>query len=32
VPPKARRGQEQLAALVKSEMVRWASIVRAATQ
>jgi len=32
VPPKARRGQDQLAALVKSEMARWASIIRAATQ
>ena len=24
VPPKARRGQQQLVALVKSEMARWA--------
>jgi len=32
VPPKARRGQDQLAALVKSEIARWASIIRAATQ
>ena len=32
VPPKARRGQQQLVALVKSEMARWASVIRAATQ
>jgi tripartite-type tricarboxylate transporter receptor subunit TctC len=32
VPAKAHRGQDQLAALVRSEIVRWASIVRAATQ
>ena len=32
VPTKARRGQDQLAALVKSEIARWASIIRAATQ
>jgi tripartite-type tricarboxylate transporter receptor subunit TctC len=32
VPAKARRGRDQLAALVRSEMARWASIHRAATQ
>jgi tripartite-type tricarboxylate transporter receptor subunit TctC len=32
VPPKARRGQQQLVALVKSEMARWAAVIRAATQ
>ena len=32
VPAKARRGQDQLAALVRSEIARWASIHRAATQ
>jgi tripartite-type tricarboxylate transporter receptor subunit TctC len=32
VPAKARRGQDQLEALVKSEIARWASIIRGATQ
>jgi putative tricarboxylic transport membrane protein len=30
IPPKAARGQERLAALVKSEIARWTTIVRAA--
>jgi len=32
VPDKARRGQDQLAALVKSEIARWTSIIKATTQ
>jgi tripartite-type tricarboxylate transporter receptor subunit TctC len=32
VPAKARRGQDQLAALVKSEIARWAAVIRSATQ
>src|SRR5262249_1102587 len=32
VPAKARRGQDRLGALVKSEIARWASIIRGATQ
>jgi len=30
VPEKARRGQEQLANLVKSEVARWTPIIKAA--
>jgi len=32
VPPKAKRGQQQLAALTKSEIARWTPILKAAAE
>ena len=32
IPPKSRRGQAELAALVKSEIARWSPIIRAASE
>jgi tripartite-type tricarboxylate transporter receptor subunit TctC len=32
IPDKAQRGQEQLAALVKSEIARWGPIIKAANK